>query len=341
MYILIENDLILILIIYVDDLLLTGNHSSKILLLEQQLKSQFQMSSLGLLAVYLGVRFFYEPTRILMSHTHYIQRCLDELGLANCLPAYVPIDPSIHLSQNMDSPLLPDPIYYRVLVRKVLHLNNTRPDIVFAVGVVTRFTQAPRQAHLEAAIHIMRYLKGTMHLAVLYRQGEEINPSGFTDSDFQGDPEQRKSTSGYVFNIGSAPISWRSKLQDEIAESSLEAEYRACADASKEALWLRHFFEDLEMPLTKPLVIYCDNKSCIALGKNPVQNARTKHLEQKCHFTRHQIKQGRIDLVYVTSKDQLADINTKALPKQRFLELRDALGLTTLEEVQRREILLK
>ena len=241
----------------------------------------------------------------------------------------------------MDSPLLSDPTYYRVLVGKVLHLNNTRPDIVFAVGVVTRFTQAPRQAHLEVAIHIMRYLKGTMHLAVLYRRGEEINPSGFTDSDFQGDPEQQKSTSGYVFNIGSAPVSWRSKLQDEIAESNSEAEYRACTDALKEALWLRHFFEDLEMPLTKPLVIYCDNKCCIALGKNPVQNARTKHLERKCHFTRHQIKQGRIDLVYVTSKDQLADINTKALPKQRFLELRDALGLTTLEEVQRREILLK
>ena len=144
-----------------------------------------------------------------------------------------------------------------------------------------------------------------------------------------------------MFNIGSAPVLWRSKLQDEIVESSSKAKCRACTDASKEALWLRHFFEDLERPLTKPLVIYCDNKSCIALGKNPVQNARTKHLEQKCHFRQHQIKQGRIDLVYVTSKDQLADINTKALPKQCFLELRDALGLMTFEEVQRREILLK
>ena len=156
-------------------MLLTSNHSFKILLLEQQLKSQFQMSFLGLLAIYLGVNFFYKPVGILMSHTCYIQRCHDELGFSNCLPASVPIDPSIHLSQNMDSPLLPDPTYYRVLIGKMLHLNNTRSDINYAVGVVTRFTQAPRQAHLKAAIHIMQYLKGTMHLAVLYRLGEEVN----------------------------------------------------------------------------------------------------------------------------------------------------------------------
>jgi hypothetical protein len=340
LYILIEGDLLLLLIIYVDDLLITGSHSTKIQWLAQELNSEFQMSLLGPLAVYLGVSFFYEPAGILMSHTRYIIKCLDELGLTNCLPAAVPLDPSAKLSQDMDSPLLPDPTYYRIIVGKALHLNNTRPDIVFAVGVVTRYTKAPREAHLEAAIHIMRYLKGTMHLAILYRRGEEVTPSGYTDSDFQGDLDERRSTSGYLFNIGSGPTSWRSKLQDEIAESSSEAEYRACAEALKEALWLRNFFEDVGMTLTKPLIIYCDNQSCIALAKNPVQHARTKHLERGCHFTRHQIKQGRIELVYIKSKDQLADINTKALPRPRFLELRDALHLTTLDEVRRRDSLL-
>jgi hypothetical protein len=341
LYIFLEGDLFLILIIYVNDLLITGSHATKIQWLEYELSSEFKMSLLGPLAIYLGVSFFYEPAGILMSHTRYIQKCLDELGLTNCLPATVPFDPSLKLSKNMDSPFLPDPTYYRIIVGKALQFNNTCPDIVFAVGVVTRFTKAPREAHLEAAIHIMRYLKGTMHLAILYRRGEKVTPSRYSDSDFQGDPDQRRSTSGYLFNIGSGPTSWRSKLQDEIAESSSEAEYRAYAEALKEALWLRNFFEDIGMSLTKPLIIYCDNQSCIALAKNPVQHARTKHLERQCHFIRHQIKQGRIELVYVKSKDQLADINTKALPKPRFLELRDTLHLTTLEEVRRRDTLLQ
>jgi hypothetical protein len=259
LYVLIDGELLLLLIIYVDDLLITGSHLSKIQWLKKELSSEFQMSLVGPLAVYLGVSFFYEPASILMSHTRYIIKCLDELGLTNYLPAVVPLDPSTKLSLDMDSLLLPDPTYYHIIVGEALHLNNTRPDIVFAVGVVTRFTKAPQEAHLEAAIHIMRYLKDTMHLAILYQQEEEVALLGYTDSDFQGDLDEQRSTSGYLFNIGSGPTSWRSKLQDEIAESSSEAEYRVCVEALKEALWLRNFFEDIGMTLPKPLIIYCDN----------------------------------------------------------------------------------
>ena len=165
---LIDGALILLLIIYVDDLLLTENHTSKISSLDQQLKSKFQMFALGPLAVYLGVSFFYEPAGIFMTHSCYISRCLEELGLSHYLSATIPLDPSIQLSQNMDSPLLSDPTYYRMLVGKLLYLNNIKPDIVYVVGVVTRFTQAPHEAHLDAAIHIMRYLKGTIDAAILY-----------------------------------------------------------------------------------------------------------------------------------------------------------------------------
>ena len=147
-----------------------------------------------------------------MSHTRYIWRYLDELGLTDCLPAAIPMDPFVKLSENMDSPFLSDPTYYRIIVGKALHLNNTHLDIVFIVGVVTRFTKAPREAHLEAAIHIMWYLKGTMHLSILYRRGKKVIPSRYTDSDFQGNHDARHSTSGYLFNIGSEPTSWHSKL---------------------------------------------------------------------------------------------------------------------------------
>ena len=184
MYLLIDRALILFFIIYVDDLLLKENHTSKITSLERQLKSKFQMFALGLLVVYLGVFFFYKPGGIFMTHSCYISHCMEELGLSHCLPATVPLDPSVQLPQNMDSPLLSDPTYYQVIVGKLLHLNSTRLDIVYAVGVVTRFTQAPHEAHLDAAIHIMPYLKGTINLAILYLRGEKLNPSGYTDSDF-------------------------------------------------------------------------------------------------------------------------------------------------------------
>lgn len=208
MYVYIDHDGIVLLIIYVDDLLLTRSHIAKIKWLAMRLQAEFKMSMLGSLAMYLGVTFHYERAGILMSHSRYIFKCLEDLGLLTCLPAAVPLNPNIKLSLNMDSPFLADPTYYRVVVGKLLHLNNIRPDIVYTVGIFTRFTQALRVAHLKAGIHVFRYLKGTKDLAILYPQREKVVPSGYTDSDFQGDLDD-----GYLFNIGSGPTSWRSKLK--------------------------------------------------------------------------------------------------------------------------------
>ena len=220
----------------------------------------------------------------------------------------------------------------RITVGKLLYLTNTRPDIAFVVGLCTRFNSAPQQAHLDGAHQIFRYLKGTVHLALLYRKGEMVVPTGFSDSDYQGDLDERRSTSVYAFSIGSSLTSWRSKLQMEVSMSTCEAEYRALADAASKAAWLRGLLEEVGMPFTNPITIHCDIQSSIKLAKNPVQNARTKHIERQVHFVQHHIKQGRISLNFVKSKDQLADILTKPLTPQRFKEMRETLGLTTLEE---------
>jgi hypothetical protein len=157
-------------------------------------------------------------------------------------------------------------------------------------------------------------------------------PTGYSDSDYAGDPDERKSTSGYLFSIGSGLTTWNSKKQGEVARSSAEAEYRAVAEATKEALWLRNIMDELGMKLVKPITIGCDNQSCIRMATNPVLHERTKHIEAQCHFIRDNIKKNRIELKYVRSQQQYADILTKALARPRFEELRDMIGMMTKTE---------
>jgi hypothetical protein len=338
LYVYHDGPLVIFLIIYVDDLMLTSSHSTRMDWLQQQLCDQFAMSLLGPLSLYLGVDFFYNSSGILFSHSRYISRCLDELGLSACFPSPIPLDPAKFplLSLHMDSPLLPISLvtYYRCGVGKLLHVTLSRPDISFAVGVVTRFTSTPREAHLDALIQIFQYLKGTSDLALHYQRGGDIEPSGYADSDFMGEKDTRRSTSGYLMNIGSAPTSWRSTLQNEVAQSSSEAEYRAVAEVTKEVMWYRNLFEDMGFPLSRPITIFCDNKSCIQMAKNPVFQGRTKHVERECHLTRDHVKKERISLEFVKSREQTADLLTKPLSKIPFLEMRGRLHLTTLQTFQ-------
>ena len=193
---------------------------------------------------------------------------------------------------------------------------------------------APQQPHLDAAQHIFRYLKAHPSLATHYQRGEIIRPSGYSDSDFAGDVDGRRSTTGFVFSLGSGPISWTSKRQTEVAQSSSEAEYRALAEAAKEAQWLRHLLSDMGVKLDAPIIISCDNQSCIKMAKNPVLHARTKHIEAQCHLIRDYIKKGRIQVEFVRSSLQAADGLTKPLSKTRFIEIRDMLKMVDTKETQ-------
>ena len=143
MYVLIEGDLIVLLVIYIDDVLITSSHMTKISTLIDALCSKFKMTMLGRLALYLGVQFLYTSTGVLMSHERYVQKCLHNLGLQECYGVSVPLDPATKLSSGMGAPLV-DPTYYRIIVGKLLHLQTTRLDICFAVGLVSRFMAAPQ-----------------------------------------------------------------------------------------------------------------------------------------------------------------------------------------------------
>lgn len=214
----------------------------------------------------------------------------------------------------------------------MIFLTHTRPDISFAVSIVSRFMCSPQEPHLQAVKHIYRYLKGTTNFALLYKRGEEDNICGFTDADWAGDVHDRKSTTGFVFFLGSTPITWNSKKQPTVALSSTEAEYMAITEGAKEVVWLRRLFGELKLQdLTCPTTIHGDNQGSLNLAHNPVYHGRTKHIEVRHHFIREKILSREINLEYVPTGEQLADIFTKALGRIAFERIRGKLGLVKID----------
>ncbi|KAK4389894.1 Retrovirus-related Pol polyprotein from transposon TNT 1-94 [Sesamum angolense] len=179
----------------------------------------------------------------------------------------------------------------------------------------------------QAAKRILRYLRGTKDFEIWYKSTNDAKLVGYTDSDWAGSVDDMKSTSGYTFSLGSGIFSWASKKQAIVAQSSAEAEYIAAAATSNQAIWLRRILEDIGEKQEEPTTIYCDNKSAIAITKNPVQHSRTKHIDIKYHSLREATTRGEIELKYCSTEEQLADIFTKALPRNKFEELRMKIGV--------------
>ncbi|MCO5614224.1 hypothetical protein L7F22_068504 [Adiantum nelumboides] len=194
-------------------------------------------------------------------------------------------------------------------------------------GSVERYKAKPCKSHLDVVRQIMRYVKATVNYGMFYEKNAKLYLYGYTDADWAGDFMDRRSTSGYAFSIGNGMISWSSKKQPTVALSSTEAEYRGAALAACEESWSRVLMADFGFDNVDSVTIYCDNISSIMLAKNSVYHARTKHIEVHYHFIREKVLAGEIDLVYVKTNDQVADIFTKALGKEKFCYFREALGI--------------
>ncbi|CAJ2638092.1 unnamed protein product [Trifolium pratense] len=203
----------------------------------------------------------------------------------------------------------------------------SRPDLMFAASLLSRFMSKPSHLHLGAAKRVLRYVMGTMEYGIRFEKNSKFEAKGYCDSDWAGSVDDMKSTSGYVFNLGSGVISWCSKKQDNVAQSSAEAEYLAAGLATQQSLWLRRILEDIGEKQDGSLQLHCDNKSAIAMAKNPVFHSRTRHINIKHHFIRSVIEEGDVQLIFCSSQEQLADIFTKALPRGRFQQLREAMGV--------------
>jgi hypothetical protein len=180
---------------------------------------------------------------------------------------------------------------------------------------------APRSTHFSAILRILRYLKGTLFHGLHFSSLSPLELYAYTDADWAGDPTDRRSTTGYCFLLGTSLISWCSKKQSVVARSSTEAEYRALADTTSELLWLRWLLQDMGVTFSSATPVYCDNRSAIQIAHNDVFHERTKHIEIDCHFVRHHLLQGSLQLHSVTSHDQFSDLFTKSHPPGRFRDL--------------------
>jgi hypothetical protein len=324
-----------IIAIYVDDLLLAGASKPDIDKIKDSLKERFKMSDLGACHFYLGMEVIRDrPRRTLrLSQTAYLRKVLQDFGMEHC-------NDKITTPMETSSRLMPaDPGYeadpkfrkqYQSAVGSLMYaMLGTRPDLAFAVSVISWFSSNPTNAHWTAVKRIFRYIANTINMGLVFR-GELQPLEGYTDSDWAGDQDTRRSTSGYVFNLGSAAISWSAKRQPTVALSTCEAEYVGQKNAAKEAIWLQRFLKQVDPnqdPGLGATIIYGDNQGAIALARNDSYHGRTKHVDTDIHFIRECVTNGRVDLRYVPTTEQVADGLTKPLCRDKFTAFRKAVGV--------------
>ncbi|RVW52456.1 Retrovirus-related Pol polyprotein from transposon RE1 [Vitis vinifera] len=290
-----------IIIVYVDDIILTGDHEEKIDLLKKLLTKEFEIKDLGNLKYFLGMEIARSKKGIAVSQRKYVLDLLNETGMLGCKPAETPMDTTVKLEES-DGSAPVDKGRYQRLVGKLIYLSHTRPDIGFFVSVVSQFMNNPTEKHMTAVIRILRYLKMT--------------------------PGK-----GLLFIVWGNLVTWRSKKQSVVARSSAEAEFRAMAQGICEGIWLNRLLEELRVPLKHPMVLYCDNQAAISIAKNPVHHDRTKHVEIDRHFIKEKIEEGVFKVSYTPTNCQTADILTKALARVNFEDLTEKLGMINIYNV--------
>ena len=319
--------------IYVDDLLITGADEEEIAKFKLQMKELFKMSDLGLLTYYLGIEVHQKPEGITLCQEAYAKKILESCSMEDCNPSHVPMEPRLKLSKRSQAPAV-DATEYRSVVGSLRYLVNTRPDLAYSVGVVSRFMEAPTIEHWADVKQILRYIKGTTNFGCVYlreKQKEMVELLGYSDSDLAGDIDDRKSTSGVAYFLGRSIVSWLSQKQKVVALSSCEAEYIAAATRAGQGVWLERLLGDLTDKEPEGVVLYVDNKSTIALSKNPVHHDRSKHIDIRYHYIRDCVEEGKIEVNYICTDDQLADILTKSLGRQKFTEMRGRIGVQAVK----------
>ncbi|GKD87589.1 uncharacterized mitochondrial protein-like protein [Tanacetum coccineum] len=257
----------ILLSLYVDDMIITGDDS-------------------------VGI----ESLKLELAHLFAIK----DLGLLHKMVEDIPIDAKAKYTPTDGDPL-PDPSLYQTIVGSMVYLTVTRPDISYAVHIMSQFVSAPTTVHWAAVLHILRYLRGTQFQTLLFPSTSALDLRAYCDSDWADDVVSHKSTTGFCIFLGNSLISWKSKKHDVLSKSSTEAEYRAMAVTTSEIVWLRWLLADMGVHISHSTPLYCDNRSAIQIARNSVFHERTKHIEIDCHFTRHHLEARTISLPFVLS----------------------------------------
>ena len=277
-----------VLLVYVDDIILAGDSISEITFIKNALYQDFKIKDLGTLKYFLGLEVAHSQSGISLCKRKYCLDLLHDSGLLSSKPVSTPFDPSFKLHSD-SSAAFTDVSAYRRLIGRLIYLNTTRPDITFITQQLSQFLSKPTQTHYNAAIRVLKYLKGSgLHL------------QGYTNADWVGCKDTRRSIPSHCFFLGQSLISWRTTKQPTVSRSSSEADYRAMESASCELQWLFYLLRDLHVTCVQLLVLYCDNQSAMHIAANPVLHERAKHLEIDCHIVREKLQAGLFKLLPVT-----------------------------------------
>ncbi|KAJ0834758.1 putative RNA-directed DNA polymerase [Helianthus annuus] len=313
------------LLVYVDDLILTGNQPSTIQSFISCLNREFAIKDLGKLNYFLGLEVTYTQKGLFLNQSKYALDILTRAKMLEAKPAPTPLSTNVSF-MSVGEPY-PDTTHYRSIVGALQYLTITRPDISYAVNQVSQFLQFPTVAHFQEVKRILRYIKGTITYGIHYSHPIHTSLLGYSDADWARCLETRRSTYGYSIFLGGNHILWSAKKQPTVARSSCESEYRAMASTAAEIVWLTHLLQELHaLPPDRPTIL-CDNQSAIFLTQNPVAHKRAKHIDLDYHFLRELVTAGKLITKFVLTKLQVADIFTKSLPSTQFNIFRNMLRI--------------
>ena len=327
-----DKDHVLLIAVYVDDLLVCGSSLELIQEFKEGMSKNFEMSDLGRLTYYLGIEVVQHTDGITLCQEGYAKKVLEKSRMSDCNAVQSPMEPGLSISKCEEEPSI-DEKEYRRNIGCLRYLLHTRPDLSFCVGVLSRYMQSPRQSHGVALKQILRYLQGTLKHDLSFRRYTSTKLVGFSDSSHNVDEDDGRSTTGHIFYYSDSPITWCSTKQETVALSSCEAEFMAATEAAKQAIWLRELLEEIVGEKNEKVTILIDNKSAIALTKNPVFHGRSKHIHRRYHFIRECVEKDLINVKHVPGVEQRADILTKALGRLKFKEMRELVGVEDLSKM--------
>ncbi|CAL1375187.1 unnamed protein product [Linum trigynum] len=313
-------------LIYVDDVILTGDDSTFIQAVKDFLHQQFTIKDLGPLKYFLGIEVARSKRGMVLNQRKYVLDILSDCGIEAGRPVATPIEQNHQLGRLPSAPAQ-DPSGYRRLVGRLLYLTVTRPDIQYAVNLLSQGVHSPTQAHVDLATRVLRYLKQSPGNGLFLPAQSSLTLTAYCDADWGGCPTTRRSTTGYFIRLGRAPVSWRTKKQTVVACSSVEAEYRAMATTVSELIWLRWLLSDLGCPQPAATPLHCDSQAALHISANPVFHERTKHVEMDCHFVRECVQSSDIAPCKIAISEQPADLLTKGLGHDQFHHLLSKLGM--------------
>ena len=323
---------LIIMAIHVDDLIIVSNDSQMLAQEKNILSKRFAMHDLGEAHFILGMKITRDrQSRTLwLTQENYLSEVIEKFGMKDCRIVATPQETGQRLEKHEGIPVKVKE--FQALVGSLTYVAMaTRPDISAALAMISQFASNPSDVHWKAAKRILRYLSGTLKYGICFigssDMSTEVKLIGFVDADFAGDVTTQKSQSGYVFQLCGGPISWVSKKQAVVALSTTEAEYVAAAFAAQELLWLRKLLCELGFHQDSATVLFEDNKSAIEVSRNLKFHSRLKHVDVRHHFLRDAVEDGTLVLKYCQTDNQLADILTKGLNKDKFQKLRDQLGV--------------